>query len=254
MKYKVIIIEDEPPAAKRLRSMIEKSSLDIEILETIDSVEDSISYFKNFSNFDLIFMDVQLGDGLSFDIFKEVQIDKPIIFTTAYDDYALRAFKVNSVDYLLKPIDQDDLEKALAQFEEWKQNHENQTNEMSYLLKALEKPSYKHRFLVKKGKQLVVIPIEDISYFYSEDGYSFLVTKNASKHIVDSTMDQLCDCLDPKVFHRINRKMLVSITSLASIHDYFNSRLKLELTPVPSFDVIVSRDRVKVFKKWLNEG
>jgi len=131
MKYKVIIIEDEPPAAKRLRSMIEKSSLDIEILETIDSVEDSISYFKNFSNYDLIFMDVQLGDGLSFDIFKEVQIDKPIIFTTAYDDYALRAFKVNSVDYLLKPIDQDDLEKALAQFEEWKQNHEDQTNEMS---------------------------------------------------------------------------------------------------------------------------
>jgi len=131
MKYKVIIIEDEPPAAKRLRNMIGKSSLDIEILETLDSVEDSIAYFKSFSNFDLIFMDVQLGDGLSFDIFKEVQIDKPIIFTTAYDDYALRAFKVNSVDYLLKPIDQIDLEKALAQFEELNQNHENKSHDMS---------------------------------------------------------------------------------------------------------------------------
>ena len=254
MKYKVVIIEDEPPAAKRLSKMIAASPLDIEIIEIIDSVEDSIAFFQSFDNYDLIFMDVQLGDGLSFDIFKSVEITKPIIFTTAYDDYALQAFKVNSVDYLLKPIDQVDMNSALEQFEEWSSNHDPNAYDMNYLLKALEKPNYKHRFLVKKGKQLVVIPVSEISYFYSEDGYSFLIHKDGSKHIVDNTIDQLMLCLSPDNFHRINRKMLVSIGSLNGIHDYFNSRLKLEMSPTTNFEVIVSRDRVKTFKNWLNNG
>jgi len=254
MTYKVIIIEDEPPAAKRLVKMIKASPVDIEVVEILDSVEDSTAFFKNFNNYDLIFMDVQLGDGLSFEIFKNVNIDKPIIFTTAYDDYALQAFKVNSVDYLLKPIDQNDMNRALEQFENWSLNHEPKSHDMSYLLKVLEKPSYKHRFLVKKGKQLIVVPVQEISYFFSEDGYSFLVHKNGSKHIVDSTIDQLCDSLNPEIFHRTNRKMLVSVESLNGIHDYFNSRLKLELLPKPTFEVIVSRDRVKAFKNWLKNG
>ena len=254
MTYKAIIIEDEPPAAKRLVKMISESPLDIEVIEILDSVEDSIAFFKSFKNYDLIFMDVQLGDGLSFDIFKAVTIEKPIIFTTAYDDYALQAFKVNSVDYLLKPIDQEDMNSALEQFKDWNQNHEPANHDMSYLLKALEKPNYKHRFLVKKGKQLIVIAVEDIAYFFSEDGYSFLAHKSGSKHIVDSTIDQLCSGLNPEMFHRINRKMLVSVDSLNGIHDYFNSRLKLELLPTPTFEVIVSRDRVKIFKNWLNNG
>ena len=254
MTYKVVIIEDEPPAAKRLVKMIKASPFDMEVVEILDSVEDSIAFLKKHTNYDLIFMDVQLGDGLSFDIFKKVQINKPIIFSTAYEDYALQAFKVNSVDYLLKPIDQEDMNNALEQFKEWNQNHEPQNYDMNYLLKALEKPNYKHRFLVKKGKQLVVIPVEEISYFYSEDGYSFLIHKSGSKYIVDTTIDQLCTCLNPEIFHRINRKMILSIKSLSGIHDYFNSRLKLDLSPAPSCDVIVSRDRVKEFKNWLKNG
>lgn len=254
MTYKVIIIEDEPPASKRLVNMLAASPLDIEVVEILDSVEDSIAYFKKFKNYDLLFMDVQLGDGLSFDIFKDVVIEKPIIFTTAYDEYALQAFKVNSVDYLLKPIDQNDMNSALNQFEELNKNHATVKNDMSYLLKALEKPSYKLRFLVKKGKQLIVIPVEEAAYFFSEDGYSFLVHESGSKYIVDSTMDQLCTALNPDMFHRINRKMLVSVSSLNGIHDYFNNRLKLNLAPASSFEVIVSRDRVKGFKNWLNAG
>lgn len=251
MSYKVIVIEDEPPAAKRLSKMIMASPLDIEIVEILDSVEDSINYLKNFKNYDLLFMDVQLGDGLSFEIFNSVKIDKPIIFTTAYDDYALQAFKVNSVDYLLKPIDQEDMNSALEQFEN--KVPLSPASDMNYLISALQKPQYKHRFLVKKGKQLVVIPIDEVSYFYSEDGYTLLAHQKGGKHIIDMTMDQLCECLNPEIFHRINRKMIVSLPSITAIHDYFNSRLKLQLTPTPPFEIIVSRDRVREFKGWLSD-
>lgn len=253
MTYRVIIIEDEPPAAKRLMKMLESCTVSIEIVEVLDSVEDSIAYFKNFDNYDLLFMDVQLGDGLSFDIFKSVEIQKPIIFTTAYDDYTLQAFKVNSVDYLLKPIDQEDLENAIVRFNTQVSSGSSLLN-MTQLVETLKKPDYKHRFLVKKGKQLLVIPTTDVAYFYSEDGYTLLGDKNGGKHIVDLTIDQLCEVMNPSKFHRINRKMVISLDCIGAIHEYFNSRWKLELNPVPNFDVIVSRDRAKGFKVWLNGG
>ena len=253
MTFRVIIIEDEPPAAKRLISMLEACSVSVEIMEVLDSVEDSIAYFKNFDNYDLLFMDVQLGDGLSFDIFKSVEIRKPIIFTTAYDDYTLQAFKVNSVDYLLKPIDQEDLENALVSFSQQMSSGSALMN-MTQLVESLKKTEYKHRFLVKKGKQLLVVPIEDVAYFYSEDGYTLLGDKSGGKHIIDMTIDQLCAVLNPSIFHRINRKMIISLDCIQAIHEYFNSRWKLELNPAPAFDVIVSRDRSKGFKVWLNGG
>ena len=252
MSYKVIVIEDEPPASKRLLKMLENCTIPLEVVEVLDSVEDSVAYLKNFHNYDLLFMDVQLGDGLSFDIFKSVTIHKPVIFTTAYDDYALQAFKVNSIDYLLKPIDQEDLDNAVVKFTG--QANGSFTFDMSQLAETLKKPEYKHRFLVKKGKQLIVIPIAEAAYFYSEDGYTMLCHSSGSKHIIDLTIDQLVEVLDPSTFHRVNRKMVVSLGCIAAIHEYFNSRLKLELNPKPSFDAIVSRDRVKVFKGWLNDA
>lgn len=252
MSYRILIIEDEPPAAKRLVNMIKTSPFDLEVVEILDSVEDSINYLKDFSDFDFIFMDVQLGDGLSFEIFNHVKITKPIIFTTAYDEYALQAFKVNSVDYLLKPIDQDDMDNGIQQFIDTTLSNQVQNPDMNYLIDALKNPTYKHRFLVKSGKKLVIVPTNEIRYFYSEDGYTTLAHSSGSRHIVDHTMDALVDCLDPAVFHRINRKMIVSVPSLIGIHDYFNSRLKLDIDPKTKFDVIVSRDRVKEFKNWLN--
>lgn len=251
MSYKVIIIEDEPPASARLKKMLQSCSIPLEVVKVLDSVEDSIAYFEKFTNYDLLFMDVQLGDGLSFDIFKSVMIHKPIIFTTAYDDYTLQAFKVNSIDYLLKPIDQEDLDSAVIKFS-GQQSNGPSTIDISKLTETLNKPEYKHRFLVKKGKQLVVIPTSEVAYFYSEDGYTLLGQCNGGKHIVDLTIDQLVEVLDPSIFHRINRKMLISLNCISAIHEYFNSRLKLELYPKPLFDVIVSRDRVKIFKGWLN--
>lgn len=233
--------------------MLQSCTIPLEVIEVLDSVEDSIAYFKNFNNYDLLFMDVQLGDGLSFDIFKSVSIHKPVIFTTAYDDYTLQAFKVNSIDYLLKPIDQDDLDNAVIKFT-GRQANGNNGFDMSLLSKALKQPDYKHRFLVKKGKQLNVVPTCDVAYFYSEDGYTILCQRQGAKHIVDMTIDQLIKVLDPAEFHRINRKMVVSLNCIGSIHEYFNSRLKLDLEPRPSFDVIVSRDRAKGFKCWLNGG
>ncbi len=253
MSYKVIVIEDEPPASKRLLKMLQNCSIPLEVVEVLDSVEDSIAYLKDFTNYDLLLMDVQLGDGLSFDIFKSVTIHKPVIFTTAYDDYTLQAFKVNSIDYLLKPIDQEDLDNAVVQFSE-QQASNSGIFDISQLTETLKKPEYKYRFLVKKGKQLIVIPTAEVAYFYSEDGYTLLGHNNGTKHIVDLTIDQLVETLNPSVFHRINRKMVVSLKCISVIHEYFNSRLKLELNPKPSFDVIVSRDRAKAFKGWLNGG
>ena len=250
MSYKVVIVEDEPPASNRLKAMVERSEMSIEVVDILDSVEDAIAYFKAFSNFDLIFMDVQLGDGLSFDIFKEVDIKAPVIFTTAYDNYALQAFKVNSIDYLLKPIDEDDLTAALEQFVSYS-NTGGKATDFAGLMDILKTPKYKSRFLVKKGKQLVMVPIEESSFFYSEDGYTHLQHKNGSKYIIDHTIDKLCEQLDPEMFHRINRKMIISLDCIESINDYFNSRLKLIVKPSANSDVIVSRDRVQKFKIWL---
>ena len=253
MSYKVIIIEDEPPASKRLESMLKDCSVAMEVIEVLDSVEDSVAYLERFNTYDLIFMDIQLGDGLSFDIFKQVNITKPIIFTTAYDEYTLQAFKVNSIDYLLKPIDQEDLEKAVKKFNE-NQNGKMSSFDVSHITELLKKPSYKSRFLIKKGKQLLIVATDDVAYFFSEDGYTMLGHKNGSKFIVDQTIDQLVEVLDPSRFHRINRKMVVSLECISEIHEYFNSRLKLDVKPRASFEVIVSRERVKAFKSWLSNS
>ena len=252
---KILIIEDEKPAAKRLTKLINQFRPDCMILEVLDSVEGAIEWLETFKSPDLIFMDIQLADGLSFEIFNQTEITSPIIFTTAYDEYALQAFKVNSIDYLLKPIDPDDLEKALMQYAKYHENNHptNDTASIAQLLQTFAKKEYKERFLIKTGQQLTYLPVENIAYFYSDDGLIFASQKNGKRHNLDYTLDQLTAILNPDDFFRINRKIVIHLQAIQKIHTYFNSRLKLKLIPATELETIVSRDRVSDFKKWLDK-
>lgn len=256
---KVLIIEDEPFAQKELERLLGECNQKIEIMECIDSVEDSVDWLK-YHNPDLIFMDIQLSDGLSFEIFDKINIDIPVIFTTAYDEYAIRAFKVNSIDYLLKPVEIDDLNQALKKFENYKQKSEAKPTEEGFLnreqleqLLNLYKPTnYKSRFIAKLGDNIKHIAVEEIPYFYFEEKVVFLVTKQNDRYIVDYTLDQLERLLDPKKFFRINRKYIASIDSIDKVSKYFNSRLKIRLKPHIDDEILISRAKVKDFISWLD--
>jgi len=252
---KILIVEDETPAAKRLSKMIVKERASAEILDVVDSVDAAVKWLGTFKSPDLIFMDIQLADGVSFDIFKQIKVESPVIFTTAYDQFALKAFKVNSVDYLLKPIDPEELGAAIEKFEQLRKQQAKSYDRgaIESLISSMTQKDYKERFLVKIGQQLTYITINDIGYFYSEDGIVHVKNKSGKHHILDYTLDQLEKLLDPKLFFRINRKFITSIESINKIHTYFNSRLKLELLPRTDLEVIVSRDRVGDFKSWLDK-
>ncbi len=252
---KVLIVEDERPAAKRLTKLVKQFRPEIEVLEVLDSVEHTVEWLETYKKPDLIFMDVQLADGVSFEIFGQTEVTSPIIFTTAYDEYALQAFKVNSLDYLLKPIDPEELEKALFQYDKYfKKNSKVVDNSaIEQLLQTLTQKEYKERFLVKIGQQLTYLKVSDIAYFYSEDGLIFACQQNGKRHNLDYTLDQLIEVLNPADFFRINRKIITHLPSIKKIHTYFNSRLKLELFPATELETIVSRDRVGDFKRWLDK-
>jgi DNA-binding LytR/AlgR family response regulator len=251
---KILIIEDEQPAAKRLAQLITKSLPGAEIIDVIDSVESAVKWLKNFPAPDLIFLDIQLADGLSFDIFRQVEVKSPIIFTTAYDQYTLKAFKVNSVDYLLKPIDPQDFTKAVEKYHNFFQQQKGYDDTaLKDLLASLQQKEYKQRFLVKIGQQLSYLMTEEVAYFFSEDGLVQARHQSGKKHFVDYSLDQLEGVLDPKNFFRVSRKLIVRINAIAKINTWFNSRLKLDLAPKIDFDAIVSRERVGDFKRWLDK-
>ena len=251
---KILIVEDELPAAKRLTKLIQQFKPQAEIIKTIDSVEDAVKWFRGKIACDLIFMDIQLADGLSFDIFTQVEIQTPVIFTTAYDQYTLKAFKVNSIDYLLKPIDSEELEGAIKKFETVYQQPINYNRQsIEQLIQSLTQPDYKERFIIKIGQQLTYISVKEIFYFYSEEGVVYARMQDGKKHAIDYTLDQLEQVLRAAEFFRINRKTILGIDAIHKISNYFNSRLILELKPKPEFEVIVSRDRVSDFKKWLDK-
>ncbi len=251
----ILIIEDEIPAAKRLQKLIGDFHPKANILEVIDAVEHAVLFLKKKPPLDLIFMDIQLADGLSFDIFRQTKINTPVIFTTAFDQYALKAFKVNSVDYLLKPINSEELQSAFEKFEQhYPQGgavYNQQTIEQ--LMQQMTQKSYKERFLVKMGQQLNYLNVSDIAYFYSADGLLHALDTKNKRHILDYTLDQLETVLSPDNFFRINRKNIISLPAIGKIHTYFNSRLKLDLVPSTNEEVIVSRDRVNDFKQWLDK-
>ncbi|GHA42162.1 DNA-binding response regulator [Salinimicrobium marinum] len=245
----VLIIEDEKPSARRLQRMLGK--LDMKVVSTLHSVEEAISWFLKNEHPDLIFLDIQLSDGLSFEIFENVEVKSSIIFTTAYDEYALKAFKLNSVDYLLKPIDDEELEAALNKFREnWKAGNEGfDVNNLKSLLNLSSE--YKKRFTIQVGQYLKLINVEDISCFYSENKGTYLLSVNGRCYLMDSSLDKLEPELDPKMFYRVNRKFIVRLSDISEIITYSNQRLEVKLKHYKEQQIIVSRERVKSFKEWL---
>ncbi len=247
MTYKVLIIEDEIPAAKRLKSLINKHFAQATILTTLDSVEASVHWLKAHPAPDLIFMDIQLADGQSFDIFTEVNLLSSVIFITAYDEFALKAFEVNGLDYLLKPIDIQRFKQAVERF-----TQQSQTPDYSSLLKELQTPtSYKSRFLVKQGDQFIIVPIDQIAFFQFLDGYTHIFTTHNQQFVIDESIESVISQLNPSIFFQVNRKTILEISSITKISTWFNSRLKIATQPNSPEDIIVSRDRVKAFKTFL---
>jgi len=252
---KVLIVEDEYHAQKYLSNLLKEIIPTVQILGTLDSVEDTVDWFYNHPAPDLIFMDIQLADGISFSVFKKVKVNAPVIFTTAFDQYTLQAFKVNSVDYLLKPVDQVDLQKAI---DKYRQIYESNTAfDQESLLKVINslqgKEKFRQRVLIKQGKDFIYLPVEEIAYLYSTDGMTFTVDMHNKRHLVDAALDTIEKELNPEDFYRISRKQIIHIQSVTKIFAYYNHRLKLELKPQSKVDAIVSRDRVKAFKAWLGE-
>jgi len=249
---KIIIIEDEKPAARLLQRKVEK--LGLQVNQMLHSVEESIHWFKNNEHPDLIFLDIQLSDGLSFEIFENVTINSAVIFTTAYDEYALRAFKLNSIDYLLKPIDEDDLETAVNKYKAQKSATSNLSLDFEMIKKMLVNPidrEYKKRFTIKMGQQLKMIAIEEVECFFSENKGTYLHTLEGRDYLLDTTLEQLENELHPKEFYRVSRKFIIPMKAIKEIQMYSNSRLKVILPTYKDDEVVVSREKVSDFKDWL---
>jgi two-component system response regulator LytT len=248
----IIIIEDEKPAARLLQRKVEKLGFQINTL--LHSVEESIHWFNANSHPDLIFLDIQLSDGLSFEIFETIDIKSAVIFTTAYDEYALRAFKLNSIDYLLKPIDEDDLETAVNKFKARNSTAPNLSLDFEMIKKMLVNPmdrTFKKRFTIKMGQQLKMVNIDEVECFYSENKGTYLHTFDNRDYLLDCTLEQLETELDPKDFYRVSRKFIVPMKAIKEIQMYSNSRLKVILPTYKDDEVIVARERVNDFKEWL---
>ena len=247
----VLIIEDEPRAANQLQNKLKATGFEYQLCDIIDSVEDSIKWFTKHQAPDLIFMDIQLADGLCFEIFQKVEVTSPIIFTTAFDQYAIQAFKVNSIDYLLKPIKEEDLSTALEKFSKNTKKTGIDNRLLSQLLASVQQPKYRTGILVKDGASLIQLNIADILYFYSEESITFGITKD-KRHIIDETIDQLVSSLDPNLFYKINRGQIVSKQSIDKIDAYFNHRVKLSIGNSRDQEFIVSRQKTPSFKEWMN--
>ncbi len=253
---KVLIVEDEPVAQIELERLLKNIEPDIEIVDKIDSVEDGIEWFSLNKAPDLVFLDIQLSDGLSFEIFKKVKIKAPVIFTTAFNEYALEAFKLNSIDYLLKPIEPKDLELALEKYKGIKAQFSS--TELDDSIKKVREmlnyagKEYKKRFVSKIGDQYIKIDVEEVAYFRADNNIVYLIDKQGKKHIIEYTLEELNDMLDPKEFFRLNRTYISHIECISKVHKYFNSRLKVDLKPDTEDKVLVSRVKVSDFLKWMD--
>jgi len=258
---KVFIVEDEELAVRKLRKTLEAVDNTAEVVGIADSIRSSVSWLQNNPAPDLILMDIELCDGQSFEIFDKVEVKSTVIFTTSYDEYALKAFKVNSVDYLLKPVQKEDLKAALTKLENMKTMYGTQNGSPSLnvdslvkeLQQKLQPKEFRKRFLVKHAQKLVSVDIEEIAYFYSDGRLNFFKTYDNRKFVVDYTMDELEEMLDQQRYFRISRSFYVSINSIDQIHDYFGNRLILHLKPAVDKEAIVSREKVTDFKVWMGK-
>lgn len=251
---KVLIIEDEHYAVMRLKELLYSIDSSIEILEDLDSVASAREWLSTHTHPDLCFCDIQLGDGLSFDIFKGLDYAFPLIFTTAFDEYALDAFSVNSIDYLLKPIDPEALSKALNKYKTLGRSSHTDFNKMSLMMESLlHKEKYKKkRFLVKKGNAFAYINVDEIAVFYSEDGISLSINKEGDRFIIDFTLDQIMGMLDNNIWFRISRKHIININYIQNVKPYVNQRCIIQLKNLNIEGLVVSRDKVKSFKNWID--
>lgn len=255
MKIKALIIEDEEPAAERLKKLIAQADPGIEVLESIVSIRSAVKYLSK-STPDLIFLDIHLADGESFEIFNQVTVTSPIIFTTAYDQFALKAFKLNSLDYLLKPVKLEELQSALEKFKKFYSESNQPTVDYARLAELLskEKSEYKKRLLIRYGDLFKTIDIKDAAYFFSENKISYVCTKENARYALDNTLDELEKLLEPKEFFRINRQFIVGIESIDKMIAVSKSRVKLSLKPPAEQETIVSTERSPDFKKWLADS
>lgn len=257
---KILIVEDEVLAAKKLSKTVASVDETAEIIGISDSIQGTVDWLNTHPAPDLILMDIELADGQSFEIFGLTDVKSPVIFTTSYDEFALQAFKVNSIDYLLKPVQKEDLEAALNKFKQLKTIYKEEKKEdvnleqiVKELQQKLQPKEFRKRFLVKHGQKLISIEIDEIAYFFSDGRLNFFKTFDNRKFVVDYTMDELEEMLDPDKYFRTSRSFYVSINSIDQIHDYFGNRLLLQLNPPVEKEAIVSREKVSDFKKWMGK-
>lgn len=246
---KTIIIEDEAAATRRLAKLISEIDANIEVITKLESIEQTINWLNTNEQPDLLFLDIHLADGSSFEIFNHVKITKPIIFTTAYDEYAIKAFKVNAIDYLMKPLKKVELEAAINKFK----NQQTPSSKIDYnqLANALSKKSEEKRFLIKFGQQIKVVDIKDCAYFYTKDKVTFLVMHSGKRYPIDYPLDKLDEISNEKSFFRINRQTIINLNAIKEMHAYSKSRVKITLSPPSEIETIVSTERSPLFKKWL---
>lgn len=256
LSLNILIVEDETPAAEKLERYLQRYSTDIKVKAVCDSIETSVAWLKeNQSSIDLVFMDIQLKDGLSFNIFKEVAVQKPVIFVTAYNEYALEAFKVNSIDYLLKPVTFTDLSASLQKFENLRAQMattEAKQEKIKSLAESSTVKTYKERFMVKVGDHIRSITIDQVLFFFADGRDVYLVTTQLRKFIIDFTLEALEEVLHPKNFFRVNRSYIVHIPFIQDVVMYSNSRLKISTQPAWDKEIIVSREKVSEFKDWFD--
>jgi two-component system, LytTR family, response regulator LytT len=259
---KILIVEDEDLAVKKLQKTLAAVDKDAEVVGIADSIKSSVEWLQQNPSPDLILMDIELADGQSFEIFNLAEIKSPVIFTTSYDEYALKAFKVNSIDYLLKPVQKEELEAALNKYRKITEAYSSKPTDsngmnidsiIKELQQKLQPKEFRKRFLVKHAQKLVSIEIDDIGYFFSDGRLNFFKTNDNRKFVVDYTMDELEDMLDPERYFRISRSFYVSVNSIDKIDDYFGNRLILQLKPAVDKEALVSREKVTDFKKWMGK-
>ncbi|HNP54212.1 MAG TPA: LytTR family DNA-binding domain-containing protein [Ferruginibacter sp.] len=251
---RVFIIEDETPAANRLSKLLLELEPGLEVTHRADSIESSVRILQSNPPLDLIFMDIQLADGLSFDIFEEVSVRTPVVFTTAFDQYTLKAFKVNSIDYLLKPIDENELRAAIKKYRDHypKQETDDLNARMQSLMEAWNRGSkYKERLLIKRGQQLHYLKTAELAHCFADGKLCYAVDFKGNKYLLETNLSLLEEQLEPTQFFRINRQLMIHIDAIQKVHTGLGGRLKVDLQPATSAECLVSRDRVNDFKEWL---
>lgn len=250
---KILLLEDEEPAAKRLQKLLNECEEETEVIAVLDSITSARQWLEKNPEPDLMLVDIHLADGISLELFKQIEIQAPVIFTTAYDEYALQAFKLNSIDYLLKPLKKEELVQALSKFK--KQHAKNPPININDLLQSISQgasaPKYRERFVIRYGEHIKTVEIKDVAYFYTEARANFLITNDGKRYVIDFNLDQLEQMLNPDLFFRINRQFIISIHSIDEMATWTKARVMVKLKPVTKLETIVSTERSAEFKKWL---